>query len=482
MKRILIVLIPFLCFTVFDVRGQDRDLRAERIVIDDAGGDGATNTITLRTPSSLTQNVVLTIPDPGTDSAELLLVPSGSGGMWLLGGNSGTTPGGNFVGTSDNTALHLYVNGGANNSLILNGNGSLQRDTAGDMRGENAVDLQIERLLSAQVASGNFSVIGGGQRNTASSPNATVSGGNGNAATGAGASIGGGINNIASGEGAAVGGGQVNHAAVSLSTIGGGYQNTALGFRSVVAGGRNNLVDGQNAAIGGGIDNIVLGSRGVVAGGDSNVVEGSRSAIGGGIKNKISSVQSVIPGGSGLTIDTTADDSFGFLANGGANPMTISASDVALFGNADLWLANNDGIASRLLFYEPETGTGDFPSATNYTAFRAGAQTADLEYVWPTAAPTAGQVLSVSGITAGTPTVITLAWANDATSTTFDGGDVPTSLAVPDDGSGAVIDTLIERIEYLEREVRVLKGENGNGNGNGGIRESRNPPNNADPR
>ena len=92
--------------------------------------------------------MVVTIPDLGLDSLEFMLQPVGSPGAWLLGGNAGTTSGMDYIGTADAAELHLYVNGGANNSLILNLNRSLQRDTGGDGRGAHAVDLQISRSTS----------------------------------------------------------------------------------------------------------------------------------------------------------------------------------------------------------------------------------------------------------------------------------------------------------------------------------------------
>ena len=151
--------------------GQNRDLRAERIVIDDNGSDGTTNTITLQAPIPLLQNIILTLPDPGSESATLLLAPAGSSGIWLLDGNAGTTPGTQYLGTTDTAALHLYVNGGDgpnSNSFILNTNGSIQRDTGGAPRGISAVDLQLLRADSTDVASGDYSVVLGGGQNTAS--------------------------------------------------------------------------------------------------------------------------------------------------------------------------------------------------------------------------------------------------------------------------------------------------------------------------
>ena len=76
-------------------------------------------------------------------------------------------------------------------------------------------------------------------------------------------------------------------------------------------------------------------------------------------------------------------------------PMTTSTDNIALFGNVDIWLANNDTSASALRFYEPNSATGSFPSGANYTAFVADTQSADITYTLPSTAPSAdGQVLT----------------------------------------------------------------------------------------
>ena len=71
--------------------------------------------------------------------------------------------------------------------------------TGGNNRGLNAVDLQRSRTVATQVASGNFSVIGGGQNNLASGTSSTVGGGTGNTASGDFSTIPGGLANVASG-------------------------------------------------------------------------------------------------------------------------------------------------------------------------------------------------------------------------------------------------------------------------------------------
>ena len=441
---------------------QSRDLHAERIVIDDNATDGALHRMTIQTPGSLPQDVILTIPDPGAGTAEFMLVSPGSGGVWYLGGNMGTTPGTNFLGTTDLTRLHLYVDSGRANSMILDTNGSLQRGVGGDLRGTNAVDLQLDRLSPTQVASGIYSAIGGGRSNTASGERATIGGGFGNIASARYSSIGGGESNtgsgtlsaiagggsnIASGIGSVIGGGRSNTASGGLATIGGGFgniasvanssigggeSNTGSGYLSAIGGGRENTASGENAtiaggaenvasgygsAIGGGTSNTALGTNAVVTGGaqceatnsgsmvgggllnqatgwysvvgggTSNLTEGNRSTVGGGDENAALGDYATVPGGRGLILSTTADGSFGF--NGGATYMTISAPNVAVFANTDMWLANNNNSASELRFYEPKSGAGNFPNGANYTAFQAQAQASDITYTLPAALPPA---------------------------------------------------------------------------------------------
>ena len=247
------------------VRGQSRDYRAERIVLDDNAADGGLNTITIQAPNPLLQDVALTIPDPGVGTAEILLGPSGSGGPWFLTGNAGTTAGTNFIGTSDVQALHLYVNGGSganSNSLILNTTGSMQRDIGGNARGVGAVDLSISRSAVTQVASAQAATIGGGADNTASSLNATVSGGTGNTASGQATTVGGGSGNTASG---------------NRSTVGGGIGNTASGTNTSIPGGRGltlaGAADGSFGFLGGnsGANDMTISTPDVAAFGNTDL-------------------------------------------------------------------------------------------------------------------------------------------------------------------------------------------------------------------
>jgi microcystin-dependent protein len=120
------------------------------------------------------------------------------------------------------TANSLAGSDGA--ALINSSEGRLRigqalQSTGGNLRGANAVDLQVARVSTSpgQVASGATSVISGGQNNTASGELSVIAGGSGSTASGRG------------------------------SAVGGGENNTASGLFATVPGGRNNIASGENS-------------------------------------------------------------------------------------------------------------------------------------------------------------------------------------------------------------------------------------------
>ena len=174
--------------------------------------------------------------------------------FWRLGGNVGTTPGSDFIGTTDSTALELGVNG------------------------ERALRLQPATNPNSGFLLPN--VIGGSDSNSASSFATTVSGGQDNVASAPRATVSGGHRNEASGLNSAVGGGNSNTASNSYSTVAGGNRSTAAGFYSTVGGGAHNTVEARFGVIGGGgwtnsndrpnTSNVVLDEYGTVGGGGNN--------------------------------------------------------------------------------------------------------------------------------------------------------------------------------------------------------------------
>jgi hypothetical protein len=232
--------------------------------------------------------------------------------------------------------------------------------TGGNKRGQYAVDLQMNRNAATRVANGNNSVISGGENNTASGNHTTIGGGNINTAGGSASTISGGQNNTANGDFSAISGGTDNNASASMTTISGGSSNIASNLLATVSGGGN------------------------------NTASGFYSTISGGVHNVSSADYTSILGGRGLTL--SGSGSVGFLGNNtGSNNMTVSATNTAVFGNVDMWLVNNDNTAHELRMYEA-SGSG-----SNYTAFKAGSQAANITYTLPAADGTNGQVLSTNG-------------------------------------------------------------------------------------
>ncbi len=326
---------------------------------------------------------------------------TGSHGF-IGGGESNTVSGdhASLVGGSNNQSLgnRSFLGGGLNN--ISQG----FRSVVGGGQDHNAANDYATISGGRQnltIATG--ATVGGGEQNSASQTDATVAGGQSNTASAAHSTVGGGQsndnasthgtvgggnnNNISGGLYQTIAGGQNNNSTAGNGTsIGGGNGNATSAHYATVAGGESNSATAQGAFVGSGFSNTASGIRSAIAGGQSNTVSASHAAIGGGESNNAQATHSTIPGGRGLTLSAAATSTFGFLGNngGGGNNMTIATSNTAVFGNTDLWLANNDNSASQIRLYEANATIGAFPGATNYTAFQAGLQGADITYTLPT--------------------------------------------------------------------------------------------------
>jgi hypothetical protein len=185
-----------------------------------------------------------------------------AGGFWKTGGNAGTTPSTNFLGTTDNQPVELR----AGNLRALRLEPGASGKGAPNIIGGSQINFVAGGVVGATIGGGgatnysgssytnsvtaDFGTVSGGANNTASGfgYGATVGGGIFNTASGAYyATVGGGLNNTASGGySATVGGGYGNTASGSYATVGGGYGNTASGsYYATVPGGLNNLAGGQ---------------------------------------------------------------------------------------------------------------------------------------------------------------------------------------------------------------------------------------------
>lgn len=376
-----------------------------------------------------------------------------------------------FIGGGDNNRMNSDADysaiGAGNNNQISNGEYALIGSGLNNQINSNADYSAVVAGSGNQVSGGQYSTIGGGSSNIIGSTShySFIGSGTSNQVTsGADRStvIGGGSNQIDNSQYALIGGGSGNRLTsdADYSIIVGGQSNQIdNGQNSLIVSGNNNrltsdpdfsvIVGGSNiqvdnsdyAFIGSGASiqmtsntnySVVTGgqsislnnsSYGVVGGGQSNTINnathvslgggqsntasGAYGVISGGQSNTLSGSYSTIAGGRGLTL--SGSRSFGFLGgNTGSNNMSISSSDIAVFGNTDVWLANNDNGASQLRFYEPNTSTGSFPGSANYTSLRAQAQNQDIEYIFPDTAGSVGDVLVVRSKTG---TQVTLDWA-----------------------------------------------------------------------
>ena len=217
---------------------------------------------------------------------------------WSLSGNTGTLPGTHFLGTTDNQALQLHVNG--------------------------------IRALRLEPNTTSPNVIAGysGNSVTTSAAGATVGGGGGNGnanrVTDDFGVVGGGIGNIA-GDNAGTPSDQ------SYATVGGGFRNTASGAGATVSGGYSNTASGAGATVSGGSRNTASGNYSHAAG-----YEAMATNLG----------SFVWADATYADFNSTADNQFSVRATGGVR-LETGAATVRVNGNT-VWHAGNDGSGSGL--------------------------------------------------------------------------------------------------------------------------------------
>jgi hypothetical protein len=228
-------------------------------------GGGTSGDVTLSADSSYMQrrvsgtctsgNAIRVVNSDGTVTCE----PVGGGGdAWLLTGNAGTTPGYNYLGTADNQALELKVNG--QRALRLEPVGNPVQNV--NVIGGCAANEVASSFLGAAIAGGGeFGSSCGGAHNQPCW----------NRALAGYTAVGGGLANTASGGISTVAGGQWNTASGGEAAVGGGYGNSAIGDYATVAGGFGNTAGGSSwtgdyAAVPGGFNNVAQGEYSFAAG------------------------------------------------------------------------------------------------------------------------------------------------------------------------------------------------------------------------
>ena len=352
-----------------------------------------------------------------TPSGNTLTIASAGGsgvGGWSLTGNSGTTPGANYLGTSDNQPLEVHVNGlralrlepdnyGEGAPNVIGGspvNFVASGVDGATIGGGGSTNIYGFGFAVSNSVTGSYGTVSGGYQNTVTGPVSTVGGGEDNQAGGALATVGGGYGNITTNNEATVGGGEGNIGGGQYAFVGGGIfnqaigpgafvggggyngssamGNTASGVNSVVAGGSGNIAINTNATVGGGYDNTNSGAYATIPGGLNNIAKGQASFAAGQLATANDNNSFVWGDGTRAAVSQGAN-TFAVLATGGVYFYTTPGGVVAVDSNGDL----DFGATTRqmLNLYNSSYGigvqTGDeyFRSAGQFYWYQGGSHT-----------------------------------------------------------------------------------------------------------
>ncbi|MGA2177030.1 MAG: tail fiber domain-containing protein [Verrucomicrobiota bacterium] len=300
----------------------------------------------VKTLNGLTDDIVLAaganITLTTNGNTLTLAAGGGGGGGWSLTGNAGTTTPANFLGTTDNNPLELWVNNRRAFRLEPNTN-------AANVIGGFKYNSVLAGVHGATIAGGgeigytnmvnsDEGAIGGGSghRIDTNSQNCTIAGGSFNtirsntyAATIAGgymntvgsnapyAVIGGGSHNADGAEGSTIAGGEMNSTANQYSTVSGGVNDAATNYAATVAGGYVNTAGGQYSAVGGGQQNIASGDNSVIPGGSLNLAAGAGSFAAGSQAQAVNNGAFVWADSQAGAFASTANNQVSFRCVGG---------------------------------------------------------------------------------------------------------------------------------------------------------------------
>jgi len=208
------------------------------------------------------------------------------------------------------------------------------------------------------VASGAYSGVLEGNSNEVCDEESSVAGGYYNfISSGANTSyyafIGSGYDNSISGNGyqSVIGGGNVNSLTAPNAVIGGGNQNTLAGSDSVIAGGSQNSItsSGTYGIIGGGSTNAVSAEYGTVAGGVSNTVSAEWGTVAGGNTNTASGNGANVAGGANNTASGPHSSVAGGSKNTASGPQSFAAGVDSNAATAGAWVWSDDSIGATQL-------------------------------------------------------------------------------------------------------------------------------------
>ncbi|HSE63497.1 MAG TPA: hypothetical protein VLG15_07775, partial [Thermoanaerobaculia bacterium] len=278
---------------------------------------------------TLAQGTNITITPSGNT---LTIASTGGGSGWSLTGNAGTTPGTNFLGTTDNVALEVKVNSARAFRLEPATSPNLIGGSEGNLVNMGVVGATVfggGTLALSNRVTDDYGFVGGGTSNRAGDNAGTT-------ADRSGATVGGGSNNVASGLNAVVAGGFGNTAG-DHSAVVGGSSNDATSEFNFIGGGNNNTAGlGAWNTVCGGIDNIAMGSAAAVGGGSSNVANVSYATIPGGRNNGATGMYSFAAGRRAKAVNqgafVWADSTDADVLSTGVNQFLVRAAGGLWFG------------------------------------------------------------------------------------------------------------------------------------------------------
>jgi Collagen triple helix repeat (20 copies)/Chaperone of endosialidase len=233
--------------------------------------------------------------------------PIGTVDGWSLTGNSGTTAGTDFIGSTDNQSIEIHTNG------------------ARVMHYEPAFANSLNDISPNVIAGDACNIIQPGTQG------ATIDGG-------------GGIFNGNLGLGNLTG---PNMVEADFATVAGGIDNLASGAISLVAGGGVDTATAEGATVLGGFTNAVGGRFAIIPGGENNIANGLTGFAAGTAANAQSDGDFTwSDASSSLSFASLAADEFAARATGGVR--FVTAIDTGGNPTAGVTLASGGGSWSSL--------------------------------------------------------------------------------------------------------------------------------------
>jgi hypothetical protein len=254
------------------------------------------------------------------------------------------------LGLESNGALYVSPAG----TGALQAQATTSSTVGGNARGANAVDWQTARANANQVASGQYSVVGGGNANRSSAYGNFIGGGESNFASAFDSAAVAGASNSASGGYSFTGGGLNNGSTGSYSTSVGGYFNTATGYNGFVGGGERNSTASSSAVTTQATTAVTSGSTAVTLSGSNANIKVGQLIAGTGIQTYPNQTYVAAISGTSLTLSQNASASGSptlsfftpnsVVVGGGNNQATGSYSFIG--GGGDAGTAANRNVAS----------------------------------------------------------------------------------------------------------------------------------------